>query len=104
MRFGWLRRFRRPPTRRPIPVILWGKPGCCLCDRAEEILRRLQQEYPLQIDKRDIMTDPDASERYRLVIPVVEIVGGPRFEGKVTELWLRRALEAWTRTYPTDSG
>jgi thiol-disulfide isomerase/thioredoxin len=76
----------------PISVILWEKPGCCLCERAREILTRLAAEYPLRIDQRDITTDADAFARYRYVIPVVEIEGGPRFEGKITELWLRRAI------------
>ncbi|MBX6771286.1 MAG: glutaredoxin family protein [Chloroflexi bacterium] len=76
----------------PVSVILWEKPGCCLCERAREILARLAAEYPLRVDRRDITTDADAFARYRYVIPVVEIEGGPRFEGKITELWLRRAI------------
>lgn len=91
---GMIRRLagRRRPFL-PIPVILWGKADCCLCDRAQAILERLAREYPLQIEKRDISVDPVAFERYRFVIPVVEIEGGPRFEGKITEFRLRRALE-----------
>ncbi|HVC35195.1 MAG TPA: glutaredoxin family protein [Chloroflexota bacterium] len=74
-------------------VTLWGKPGCCLCDHALALLERLAREYPLRIEKRDITADPSAFERYRYVIPVVEIDGGERFEGKITEYRLRQALE-----------
>jgi thiol-disulfide isomerase/thioredoxin len=83
----------RPRSTAPISVTLWGKADCCLCDRALVILEKLAREYPLQIDKRDITTDPSTYERLRFVIPVVEIERGPRFEGKITEYWLRQALD-----------
>lgn len=89
-----LRRLR--PRRYPtgsIAVTLWGKPGCCLCERAEQILERLRSEYDLQIEKRDITTDLASFERFRNVVPVVEIEAGPRFEGKITEFRLRQALD-----------
>lgn len=77
----------------PVSIILWGKPDCCLCDRAREILDRLAREYPMVVEKRDITADPEAFERYRYRIPVVEINGEVRLEGKITEFWLRRALK-----------
>lgn len=83
---------RRRRSGRPISVVLWGKADCCLCDQAQAILDRLETEFPLRVEKRDILADPTAFERFRDVIPVVEIEGGPRFEGKITEHWLRQAL------------
>jgi hypothetical protein len=77
----------------PIQVALWGKPDCSLCDKATAILERLQVEFLLEIEKRDITADPVAFERYRYVIPVVEIQGGRSFEGKITEHRLRLALQ-----------
>src|SRR5579884_1042723 len=94
MALSFIRRLVRPVCSvETISVILWGKPDCCLCDRARDILQRLGRDYPLRIEKRDITADPVAFERYRYRIPVVEIEGGQRFEGKITELWLRRALD-----------
>lgn len=81
----------KPPE--PIEVVLWGKADCSLCDRAKAILDRLSRDYPLQVIYRDVTADPDAFERYRYVIPVVELPNGKRFEGKVTEHWLREAIE-----------
>jgi hypothetical protein len=77
----------------PIHVTLWGKSDCSLCDKAAAILERIQVEFPLEIEKRDITADPVAFERYRYVIPVVEIRGGRSFEGKITEHRLRLALQ-----------
>ncbi len=88
-----IRRFtRQRPAGKPITVTLWGKADCCLCDRAQAVLERLAREFPLHLEKRDILADPDVYEQFRFIIPVVEIEGGPRFEGKITEYWLRQAL------------
>jgi hypothetical protein len=45
------------------------------------------------VTTKDITTDSEAFERYRYIIPVVDIEGGRHFEGKITEHWLRAALE-----------
>ncbi len=90
---GLIRRYvRRRQAAGPITVTLWGKADCCLCDRAQAILERLAGEFPVHLEKRDIRTDPDVYEQFRYIIPVVEIQGGPRFEGKITEYRLRQAL------------
>ncbi|HEX5418224.1 MAG TPA: glutaredoxin family protein [Chloroflexota bacterium] len=83
---------KKQDTREPIEIVLWGKTDCSLCDRAKGILDRLSRDYPLQVTYRDITADPDAFERYRYRIPVVELPNGKRFEGKITEHWLRKEL------------
>jgi len=91
---GFLRRLGlwRDETN-AVNIVLWGKPDCSLCDKAQAILERVAREYPLTIDKRDITGDDAAFARYRDVIPVFEIDGGPSFEGKISEHRLRKALE-----------
>jgi|GEM_PF-720307 len=85
----------------PVGVTLWGKADCCLCDRAKAVLERLSRDYPLQVTYRDITADPIAFERYQYVIPVVEFANGKRFEGKITEHWLRRALDEGSAGRPS---
>src|SRR5438046_1456923 len=92
-----IRRLLHPgsrPTTAPVVITLWGKTDCSLCDRAHAILDRLARDYPVRVVSRDILTVPAAFERYRLVIPVVEIEGGPCFELKISEHRLRQALDA----------
>jgi glutaredoxin len=89
-----LRIIRGVPASPTISVTLWGKPDCSLCDKAVAILERLNVDYCLRIDKRDITADSVGYERYRYVIPVVEIQGGPSFEGKISEHRLRQAFQA----------
>jgi hypothetical protein len=81
------------PPRVPIHVTLWGKADCSLCDKALVVLERLSSDYPLVIQKRDIVGEPDVYDRYRYVIPVVDIANGPTFSGKITEYRLSRAFE-----------
>ncbi len=91
--------FRRSlhPTAR-IAVTLWGKPDCSLCDKAMQVLDRLSQDFPLDVQKRDITVNPDDFERYRYVIPVVQVADGPTFEGKISEHRLRQALDQLVMT------
>lgn len=73
-------------------AVLYTKEGCCLCDRAKEVLRRLQGEFDLEIEEVDITRDGVLYEQYQYVIPVVVIDGKHRFESKIAEYYLRRVL------------
>ncbi|MGZ4173504.1 MAG: glutaredoxin family protein, partial [Solirubrobacteraceae bacterium] len=35
-------------------VVLYGRPGCCLCDDARALLERVRQSHPFELDERDI--------------------------------------------------
>jgi hypothetical protein len=62
------------------------------------MLRKLSSEHPLDISTQDITASPDLFERYKNVIPVVEIDGKVRLGGstlsnqKTLEDVLRKAL------------
>ena len=76
-----------------IPVVrLYSKPGCHLCEQAEELLDEISRECPLAIEQIDITTDVDLFERYRYEIPVVAVEGGGSVFGRVTLDDLRRIL------------
>jgi glutaredoxin len=75
-----------------LQVRLYGKPGCCLCDECEEILRRLQNEYSFALEKHNIEDDAVLRERWRCHIPVVTVNHRQRVALRVTEERLRRAL------------
>ena len=68
-----------------IPVVrLYSKPGCHLCEQAEELLDEISRECPLAVEQIDITTDVDLFERYRYEIPVVAVEGGGSVFGRVT--------------------
>jgi hypothetical protein len=54
-------------------VVLYGKPGCHLCDIAYELLLGLRREFEFEIEKVNIAADPDLLSKYGEKIPVVRI-------------------------------
>ena len=68
-------------------VVLYGRPGCCLCDDARDVLLRVRAAHPFSLDERDIESDHELLRAYLERIPVVTIDGVEAFELFVDELW-----------------
>jgi glutaredoxin len=75
-------------------VELFGRPGCCLCDDAREILDRLRDELAFELVERNITTDDAIHRAYFERIPVVRLDGRELFDFHVDEAVLRRSLAA----------
>ena len=79
-------------------VVVYSKEGCHLCENVISTLRKLALEHPLKISTRDITESPELYERYKYVIPVVEINGDIKLGGSTLsnqntlEMVLRRAV------------
>ena len=73
-------------------VVLYTRPGCCLCDEARQALERVQDRHPFALTERDIEQDDALLRRYLERIPVVEIDGLEAFELSVDEPELERLL------------
>lgn len=58
-------------------VILYSKPGCRLCDELKVDLVEYQQELGFALEERNIELDPADWEKYRYLIPVLDIENGP---------------------------
>ena len=74
-------------------VILYGRPGCCLCDDAREILERVRRRRPFDLLDRDIENDDALLLAYLERIPVVTIDGVEAFELFVDETELERRID-----------
>jgi glutaredoxin len=72
-------------------VVLYSRDGCCLCDDAREVLRRVHARRPFVLEERDIEQDEALLRAYLERIPVITIDGREAFELFVDEV----ALEAW---------
>ena len=84
-------------SRKRVPLAhFYTRADCCLCERASRVLAGLEQGGYLTVERLDIATDPTLNEQYGVRIPVVELSTGHRFEGRISEYRLRKAL--------TDSG
>jgi glutaredoxin len=73
-------------------VVLYSRPGCCLCDEAREVLTRVRSRRPFSLHERDIESDDALQRAYLERIPVVTIDGREAFELTVDEAELERRL------------
>ncbi len=76
----------------PFDVVLFSRPGCCLCDRVAELLQSLSREFPHELRVVDIDGDPILRKKWRSHIPVIYIDGGHRLALRITEDRVRRAF------------
>ena len=54
-------------------VVLYGKPGCHLCEITHQLLFGLQHDFDLTIEEIDITRDAALQARYRETIPILVI-------------------------------
>ncbi len=73
-------------------VVLYGRPGCCLCDDAREILGRAQSRHAFKLEERDIESDEPLFQAYLERIPVITIDDVEAFDLIVDEAELDRLL------------
>jgi hypothetical protein len=75
-------------------VTLYGRPGCCLCDDAREVIERVRRRLPFELLERNIEGDEELLRRYLERIPVVAIDGRDAFELFLDETAFETALQA----------
>jgi glutaredoxin len=74
-------------------VVLYGQPGCHLCDEAREVLERVRAQVPFVLEERDITEDDALHLAYLERIPVVTVDGEETFDFWVDERRLKDHLE-----------
>jgi glutaredoxin len=89
------------PTLAKARVIIYGRPGCHLCDEARQAIEaaRCPDEYTL--DEINIESDPDLLRRYRDDIPVIIINGVEAFRHRLTSDAFRERLRRSSGGEPT---
>ena len=100
---------RRAPTAPRVVLTCYTKPGCTLCDKARASIAQATRDLPVTVRWVNILDDPTLLARWGERIPVVtadepghsgdsgDVVLA---EGRIGELRLRRALEAYLRQVP----
>jgi len=80
----------------PVPVTVFTREDCHLCEEARETLETVADEegIALAVDERDVDADPDLRERYGDRVPYVLIDGSPAFKFRVDPERARRKLRA----------
>jgi glutaredoxin len=82
----------------PIALILYGRPGCHLCDDMKEIVAPVVRELGCTLEQIDISGNPELEARYGTEIPVLLVNGRKAFKHRVIEPALRRRLAREARS------
>lgn len=99
---GWLtwRSGHAPATWRPRTdgvrfnsLVLYTRKNCCLCDEAADLLVRYRAFLPPPVEV-NVDDDPRLVTQFGSCVPVIEIDGKVRFRGRISELLLRRLIDA----------
>lgn len=80
-------------------VTLYSRPGCHLCDDLKAALAALEDEFAFAVAERNIEDDPADRERFRHLIPVLDIEHGPLLYPPHDWETLRAALLAATENH-----
>jgi glutaredoxin len=75
-------------------VVLFTKPGCCLCDTVKAQLGKLRAVQPFELREVNILEDGAAYAKYHEEIPVVFINGRKAFKYHLDEKAFMRRLQA----------
>lgn len=54
----------------PAHLVLYRKPGCCLCEGLEEKLAAIQ-DPPFELERRDITTNPEWLVAFQYEVPIL---------------------------------
>jgi len=75
-----------------IPLTLYSRPGCHLCDEMKAVITRVAQSTPLELKEVDISTSTELEDLYGLEIPVLFVAGKKAAKYRIGEEELLRIL------------
>ena len=75
-------------------VLVYGKPGCQLCDEAVDLLDEAAERFVFEVQRVNILEDQDLFEKYRYLVPVLRIDGIQRLTLRFNLQELEAALRA----------
>ena len=77
-----------------IGVVVYSKPGCCLCDEVKAKLETLQARYTFILSVVNILEDPESHQKFKEEIPVIFINGKKAFKYYLDEKQFLKKLES----------
>jgi hypothetical protein len=77
-----------------IPLTIYTRPGCHLCDEMKAVVARVATTFPVTLREIDISGDPALETRYGLEIPVLLVAGAKAAKYRIGERELIRILSA----------
>jgi glutaredoxin len=74
-------------------LVLYSRPGCCLCDEMKTVIRGAAQRTPFEFEEIDIDSSADLKQKYGDEIPVLFINGRKAFKYRLTARQLAARLK-----------
>lgn len=82
-------------------IDVYRKPGCQLCDDAEDLLHDVSERFDFEVTRHSIVESQALFARYRYLVPVIRIDGVDRLSLRFDVAALEKALrEAGVRQRP----
>lgn len=75
-------------------IVIYSKPGCCLCDQVKAQLTSLRQQQPFNMREVNILEDSSTYKLYKDEIPVIFINGRKAFTYRLDEAEFVRLLNS----------
>ena len=79
-------------------IVLYSKPGCCLCDEMKARLDALRTNHAFQLREVNILENASAFEQFSEQIPVIFIDGHKAFKYHLDEKKFLQRLNAESTT------
>jgi len=78
----------------PVPITVYTREDCHLCDEAVETLTRIadSENVEIDIDEVDVDEDPELREEYGDRVPYVLVDGTPKFKYRIDAAKARSVL------------
>ncbi|PLR87910.1 glutaredoxin family protein [Bacillus sp. V33-4] len=76
-----------------LKLTFYTRTKCPLCDKAKTALIEMRSEYPFELEERDIDESDELTEKYGLMIPVVELDGEMLQYGHIDKFELSKRLQ-----------
>ena len=76
-----------------VNIKFYHRPGCWLCDKAEEMLNGLVLKLGINITRVNIDDDKELYDLYRYDIPVIDFKDGSTLHGIIKKKELVKKLE-----------
>lgn len=73
-------------------VKLYTRNGCHLCEKGKAILLKLKEKWDFHYKEEDIDTSDELTEKYGIMIPVIEVDGKEVQFGQIDEWTIEEAL------------
>ena len=81
-------------TAASLSLVVYRKPGCSLCDEADEVLHDASEKWRYTLEARNILERDEWFAKYRYRVPVVVVNGIERLELRFSADELDAALTA----------